>query len=204
MIIFFILVVCPISINFTQRIEIGGNEYVRGVTKLRNEIYVLCRSISSSSSNHVIRVFEDRIPFRLQKTIEIKEIKYPRDIGSSEKGNCLYVSDYDEKCVWKITRETDDQHKIIKWLTTDYQPYTLSVSSDGQLLMVNHSSSILMIYGSDAELIRSIQLPRDIKRPNSCSGNIHREFHHPSQVDGRGEGREWVKWEREGKEVGRK
>ena len=158
----FILVVCPISINFTQRIEIGRNEDVRGVTKLRNEIYVLCAS--SPSSSDVIRVFEDRIPFLLQKTIEVKEIKYPRGIGSTDKGNCLYVCDSEEKCVWKMTRETDDQHKIIKWLTTDYEPYTLSVSSDGQLLVVN-LSSILMIYGSDAELIRSIQLPRDIENP---------------------------------------
>src|SRR6218665_4166369 len=99
------------------------------------------------------------------KNIEIEDMKYLYDIGSSEKENCLYVSDYVDKCVWKITIETVDQHKIIKWLTIDYEPRTLSVSRDGELLMINHSSHSLMIYGSDAELIRSIPLTKDIKHP---------------------------------------
>ena len=36
------------------------------------------------------------------------------------------------------------------------------MSSDGELLMVNNASHSLMIYESDAELIRSIRLPVDI------------------------------------------
>src|SRR6218665_2759341 len=164
--------VCPVSIDFTQRIEIQkDNYYLFGVTKLRNEFYVLCRSLSSAPN--VIRVYRDRTPFHRTKEIKIKEIKYPIDIGSNEKENCLYVSEVIEKCVWKMTRETDDQPKITKWLSTGYEPRTLSVSSDGQLLMINDlfnilmndSSHSLMIYGSDAKLIRSIPLPRDIILP---------------------------------------
>src|SRR6218665_2576260 len=145
-IIFFILVVRGITINFTQRIDMQLSRRARGITKLRNEIYVLC------PLDRLIRLYEDRYPFRLKKDMEIEETKFPFHIVSSEKENCLYVSDIREKCVWKITRETDDQHKIIKWLTTDYKPWTLSVSSDNELLMINDSSHSLMIYGSDAEL----------------------------------------------------
>ena len=161
----FTVVVCSISINFTQRIEISlrGNQHLLGLTKLQNDIYILCQSFSSAPT--VILIFEDQHPFRLQKKIEIKEIKYPFDIGSSEKEHCLYICDYRGKCVWKITRETDDQYRIIKWLTTNYKPRTLSVSSDGQLLMLNYLSYSLMIYGSDAALIQSIPLPRDIACP---------------------------------------
>ena len=140
-----------------------NEHYFFGVTKLRNEIYVLCRSPSPALNE--IRVFEDRTPFRLQKEIEIKEILLPWDIVSNEKKKCLYVSDFGQKCVSKITRETNDQHKIIKWLTTDYKPRTLSVSSDGQLLMVNDSSHCLMIYGPDAEFIQSILFPSHIIYP---------------------------------------
>ena len=123
----FILVVCPISINCIQRLEIRRNERVCGVTKLRNEIYVLCRCESLSLAyQNAIRVFEDRNSFRPRKKIEIAEIRYPVDIGSSEKEDCLYVSDDGEKCVWKITKPTDDQNKITKWLTTDYEPFTRS------------------------------------------------------------------------------
>ena len=53
---------------------------------------------------------EDREPFSLQNDIEIKEIKQPVDVVSSEKENCLYVSDAEEKCVWKMTREIDNQY----------------------------------------------------------------------------------------------
>jgi len=131
------------------------------LTKLRGEIYVLCRS---RSSHHAIRVFKDRSPFHFQVEIAIKEIKYPWDVESSEKDNCLYICEVN--CVWKITRETGDQHKIMKWLTTDYEPSTLSMSIDGQLLMVRHTPPCLMIYGSDAELVHSIPLAQDIKYPH--------------------------------------
>jgi len=159
----FIIVVCPISVNFSQRIEIPRNERVYGVTKLRSEIFVLCRL--SSPSPTVIRVHEDRNPFRCQRNITMDRIKGPFDIGSSEKNNCLYVCDAWEKCVWKITRKTHDQYNIVKWVNTYYDPYTLSVSINGQLLMVNWAPNILMIYGSDAERVRSIKLPNDIEKP---------------------------------------
>ena len=130
-----------------------------GITKLQNEIYVLW------PSSNVISVYEDRYPFRSKKNIEMKYIQCPFGIGSSGKDRCLYVSDSYKSCIWKITRETDDQHKIIKWLTTDYTPDVRSVSSDGHVLMIKDSSHRLMIYGSDAELIRSIQLPTEIEDP---------------------------------------
>ena len=156
----FLLVVNPftIKINSTQRIELRVDESVDGVTKLRNEIFVL-------SARKVIRVFEDRCPFHLRRSINIKQIKDPIDIGSSEKLNCFYVSDSEGYCIWKITKEKGDGHKVMKWLTTGHEPDTISVSVDGNLLMVHDSSPILTIYGSDAEIIQSIHLPPDIKDP---------------------------------------
>src|SRR6218665_2443642 len=117
-----ILVVRPITIDVTQRIEMSENQEIWGVTKLRNEIYILSEARDGVLSR--IRVFNDRYPFRLQREIKAEEISISTDIGSSEKENCLYVSDHKEECVWKITRETDDTHKIIKWLTTYYKPRT--------------------------------------------------------------------------------
>ena len=161
-IIFSILVVRGITINFTQKIDLQLSMSARGLTKLRNEIYVLCHR---DDLINLIRVYEDRYPFRLKKDMEIEEFKFSFHIVSSENENCLYVSDYKENCVWKIIRETDDQHKIIKWGTTDCNSWTLSVLRDGELLMINRSSHSLMIYGPDAELIRSIPLTRDINKP---------------------------------------
>lgn len=159
------LVGCPISIKFTRRIDVGRNETVWGVTKLRHEIYVLCRPYNDARDSCAISVFDDECNTICPKKIEIKEIEYPTGIGSSEKEKCLYVSDYFKKCVWKIIIGTDVEHKIIKWLTTEHKPSTLSISSDGHLLMINESSTILMIYGSDSELIQSIQLPKEVEKP---------------------------------------
>src|SRR6218665_332921 len=137
-----ILVVRPITIDVIQRIEMPENQEIWGVTKLRNEIYihVLLEARDGVPCVSRIRGFNDRYPFPLQTEIKAEEIHAPSDFGSSEKENCLYVSDYIQRCVWKITRETDDTHKIIKWLTTDYEPRTMSVSRDGGLLMLNVSS----------------------------------------------------------------
>jgi len=43
----------------------------------------------------MIRVYEDREPFHFQKDIVAEEIKDPTNIVSSEKENCLYVTDYE-------------------------------------------------------------------------------------------------------------
>ena len=126
---------CPISIKLSERIDVGRNEVVMGVTKLRIEIYVLYQHSTYSQNLHVIRVFEDQSPFRLQRKIDIKDIKQPHDIGSNDKENCLFVFRMHYSCVYKITRETDGQHKIIKLLKTDEILFPMSVSSDGQLII---------------------------------------------------------------------
>ena len=135
------------------------------MTKLRNKIYVLYRSVSYGN---VIRIIEDRNPYRLhKKKIEIEQINDPWDIISSEKENCLYVSAFKGSCIWKIrhAREANEEHTIIKWLSTDnYRPTNLSMANDGRLLVVGYASSIVRIYGSNAELIQTIHLPRDIEK----------------------------------------
>jgi len=146
-------------------IDIGRNESVQGVTILGSNIYILCQSKHFDLRN-VIRVFEDRNLFRLQKKIDIREIKYPADILSSKKNeNCLYVLDHLEKCFWKIVREENDEYKISKWLTTDYLPVSLSMMKNGQILLVKALSSSLIILGTEADLLETIQLPEDIKNP---------------------------------------
>lgn|SRR6218665_2212293 len=185
MIIYFILVTCPIFANFTQQINVGKSKYVRGVTVLRDNIYVLCRP-----SAKVINVCLTRNSSQPQMEMEIPGVKSPVDVESSEKETCLYVSDFLQKCIWKITRNTDGRPNIIQWLTLDYHPSTLSVSSDDQLLMVNATLSILNIYGSDTQLILSIRLSEDFRNPRhaveTSTGNFiisHQWMEHKKEVN---------------------
>jgi len=163
--------VCPIFIIFSELIHIQGHlESIRGVTKLRNKIYVL-KKHRYALLNTVILVFEDRTPFRHLKNIKIKRVKSVFDIGSNEKENCFYVADGHERCVWKITKGADDKYNMIKWVTTDYvlrqntlSGCAISVSSVGNSLVVCKFLTNLKIYRSDAEH-RSIKLPRSTKYP---------------------------------------
>src|SRR6218665_812240 len=123
---------------------------------------MVCRSPYKSPTE--LSAFEDRIPFRLKKKMKTNQFEDPVDMLACEKESCLYVLDSNGQCVWKIGIETEKQKETIKWMTLDYVPWSMSVSSDGELLIVNKSSSILMIYGSDAKLLRSIQLPTYIKK----------------------------------------
>src|SRR6218665_2698365 len=134
-----ILVVCSIIVNSINRLDIGKDKDAVGVTKLRNEICVLCRT-SHSHYRHVICVFEDRNPFLLVWKIEAYEIEYGEEIASCEMENCFYVSDISvNRCIWKIKRKTYDKYKFIKWLNADNQPLTLSVSSlNGRLLVISY------------------------------------------------------------------
>ena len=152
---------CPISINLTHTIAVGVNEEVLRLTKLRDEIYVICQPTYGPI---LIRVFEDIYPYRLQRKFEINEIGIPADIVSSEKDNCLYVLDRDEACIWKIARETTGQRKILKWVVIgDFDQPSLSMSSNGQLLVLNYKSRVLMICESYEKLLSAIQSPKGIE-----------------------------------------
>ena len=158
-----------ISVDVIKKIDVFENNDVYGVTKLQNRIYVLCHK-------REIFVFEDRNEFCSKNEIKIEEIKEPGNIGSSEKEICLYVSEPKEKRIWKIIPEADEQYTLIKWLTTDHEPSNFSVSGDGRLLVVSQLSSILMIYGPEAELISFIQLPTDMQAPRQVVETLTGHF----------------------------
>lgn len=154
--------VCPVCINFVQRIEAEANLVLYGVTKLRNEIFVLCRS----NYRCAIRIFEGQSPFRKKAKIEETNTLDLLDMGSSEKENCIYITECRTGNVLKLTKETDDQYLLANWLKTHFMPNNLSVSSEGHLLMIKHRSPSLMIYGPDATLIRAVPLPSNIEDPH--------------------------------------
>lgn len=124
------------------------------VTKLWNQIYVVLPSPSS------IQVYDDQNPFTLQREIKITEIESPRDIESCESKRCLYITDYKNKCVWKLTT-TDDW--VTKWLEGIENPFTLSIYDDENVVISRNSElSSVEIYSPDASLIRRTRLPSDV------------------------------------------
>src|SRR6218665_3588167 len=142
-----------------------------GVTILRKEICVLCRT--DSLSPPAIRVFQNRNPFRLNAKIDIGEfLEDANDIGSSDEENCIFVLDSKEKCVWRIARQTGDHHKFLNLQSIHFfqWPSKLSVSCDGQrlLLLTRWSLNIYEVFepeGTTQESISTVELPSDIESP---------------------------------------
>ena len=112
---------------------------ITGVTQLGDHIFVLCgwyqsRQIVIPS----IRVYEHRPPFNLLWLIPIEELDdTPTDIVSSEKSNCLYVSD--KMWIWKIELE---RYQVIRWLSSaNHDHMMMSVTLEDQLITISKKNS---------------------------------------------------------------
>lgn len=109
------------------------------------------------------------------KKVECKDIRNCRDIVPSEKLNCLFVSDTWNRCILKVTV---GDYRVTQWLSKVGESFTLSMSSDGHLLVLRDSqpSSKLEIYGLDAKLIRSATLCPDIASPVHVTQILSEQF----------------------------
>src|SRR5688572_8609749 len=112
----------------------------------------------------MICIFEDRNPFQVYKNVQLREISDFQHVVSSDKFKCLYISEWQKKCIWKLNA---DDCRVSQWLPIVSGPITLSVSNDGHLLLLRDDGQMtkLEIYGSDAKIIRSISVSSDITSP---------------------------------------
>lgn len=138
---------------------------VRGVTSLQNNLYVL--------HSKSILVYESVKPFNYLREIPAAEFGSPVDISACEKSQCLYVTDDVNSCVWKVTPADG---KVEKWLLNAGAPFTSSVTSSGDVLILRSGKpSFLEVYRSDAVSLQKLQLPDDFENPRHAmetrSGN---------------------------------
>lgn len=138
---------------------------VQGVTSLRNNLCVL--------HPKSIVIYESEKPFNFLSEIPAPEFGSPVDVSACDKSGCLYVTDEVNLCVWKVTPADG---KVEKWLLNVGAPFTSSVSSSGDVLIVRSGKpSFLEVYHSDAGLHQKLQLPDDLENPRHAmetrSGN---------------------------------
>ena len=126
---------------------------------LLNRLYVVCWQ------SNTILVYEDREPFAHLDNVQITRIRSPRDIAACTKANCLYITDYNRPCVWKLKPSSD--YKITRWLAGIGDPWTLSVTDDGDVLVFREARpALLELYDMEANLVKRIQLPAEIESPH--------------------------------------
>ena len=135
---------------------------VTGVTRLHGHFYILCARHPISLNS--IRVYEDTPPFDLLMVIQLEEVDIGRRLASDSALNCLYILDSDISCIWKLTIE---DNKLTKWLCDLIQPISLTISTDGQLVVLRNgrNSSELDIYEPNGNLTRTIVVSKNIGFP---------------------------------------
>lgn len=136
-----------------------------------DHIFVISRSTRS------IFVYEGREPFDLVKEIPVPQVKSPWDVVGSPRSNSLYISDQENSCIWSLSLEkvakegwfsgTSYEHPLTLWLTGITEPYTLSMSRDGGVLLLRGGGSprLEKYLPSAAILERSVDLPPEAEDP---------------------------------------
>ena len=142
---------------------------VQGIAALRDHVYVVFGS-------DVIRIF-DSTSLRLLDQIVVSEngaAMWAMNIAASTFSNCLYVSDSLNSCIWCVDA---DKMKGYQWMETRAKQYAdaLCVTSQGKLVFFSDVPK-LDVYGQDARLALTIQLPSDVTQlrhvVETSSGNF--------------------------------
>jgi len=141
---------------------------VTGVAQLHNWIFIV------TFKSNVILVY-DAQSFQLLEDIIVFDTENPMqafDIAASKTFGCLYIFDYNNRCIWRLIYESHvSKQNIIKYLSMGEQSCTwkLSVTSQGQILILRRGPPKLDIYQpGDSEKItftKSIPLPPLLKGP---------------------------------------
>lgn len=131
---------------------------VCSVTTLPGKIFVLCQNPTE------VLVFENKEYSKHSKRIPVKEISNPVDTVACHQAGCLYITDVTSLSVWKVM--TNDG-KVTQWLQNVDLPYTLSLTLNGEVVMVRRGqSSTLEVHSPDGKKLHDIKLPQKISLPN--------------------------------------
>jgi len=103
-----------------------GEDIIKGLTQLRNRIYVVC------DESNVIAVFTSEPPFTRLQDIVDDGLQSPWDIAASVDIDCLYVPDPRSRSVWRISV---DDGAVVEWLT-GLEAWNVSVTSDDRVVVL--------------------------------------------------------------------
>jgi len=128
--------------------------YVRGVTQLRDTIYLVCALWPAIWT-------VDAKTLQTLRDIDVRELMQPDDIAVCEKTSCVYVADF--ACVWRVSSDGGDIQRWLQWSPPDtFRPLTLSVTSS-RLLVTSRNSNQLTQFDSFGDELRLVDLPDDMK-----------------------------------------
>ena len=125
---------------------------VRGVTQLRNIVYMVIERYMSST---ILRF--NATTLQQLTDIEVSDMKMPMDIAAFERTAELYVAQME--CIWRVSSDgTDIKHWLPKSPDDTFRPSALSVTST-RLLVTSQRTRQLRQFDADGDELRRVQLP---------------------------------------------
>jgi len=128
---------------------------VRGVTQLHDVVYIVCEWSST-----ILRF--NATTHQQLTDIDVRDLRRPWDIVACERTSQVYVADWDELCIWRVSSDGED---IQRWLpkspSDTLKPRSLSVTST-RLLVTSRDTHQLTLFDAVGDELRRVQLPDDV------------------------------------------
>jgi len=141
--------------------------WVRGVTYLDNILYVVCEKSSK------IRLYNTVTLSPLDVVINITGMKDPLDIVVCRHDRQLYIADYYCDCIWRVSV---DGHSYVKWLNTQFDVWSLSLTSRHLLVTSEQPPTLRQYNTTNKQLLCVVQLPQYVKDVYHAVETTHGTF----------------------------
>jgi len=126
------------------------------VTQLRDVVYIV------RAGSATILSFNATTHQRLAD-IHVKGLSSPCDIVACEQTSQLYVTDWPERCVWRLSADgSDTMLWLTKYSTDTFSPTSLSVASTRLLVSSRYTKQVMQFDSLGSEL-RRVQLPEHVE-----------------------------------------
>ena len=137
---------------------------LKSFAMLNDQMYVIYQRCQS------VYVYNYSEQFKLIDEIIVVEMKAPKDIAVCEKYNCVYISDSEVKCIWKVS--LNEPKQITKYASDFNAPYGISVSPSGTIVTVDEmqnsdgsiKTNILLYHRKTSRATKKID-PEKITKP---------------------------------------
>ena len=107
----------------------------------------------------------DFTDYRLQYTVTIPGMQKERynDLTECATENCLFVSDFAAKCVYKV--KPNAEQRVSKFIDVPYQPKGLSITPEGNLLVACNPNKLVEYNVTTGEKVCELELHLEVKCP---------------------------------------
>ena len=147
--------VCYIEAKLHTKIEAPDPVY--GLAVLDKKLYVMRKRDSDQ-----IYVYDTK-DYKLQHTIQIAGLteKCYNDLTECKAENCLFVSDYNAKCIRKLDASGDKG----KFVDVPYEPKGLSITPEGNLLVTCNPNRLVEFCVKTGKKVCEVELHQEIDWP---------------------------------------